>query len=155
MTDGINKYKRISNEIKMLGIYFYYLYFYIFDECTDEAPSACAGSSESASRKRKQRLLNYRDFIILFSHYGGPCFAAQHRHCWGPALWFPPSVRCPRSGLFGSRFAIRPPTGRFQRRSACVRRRRKACGCGWRKDKPWTATLKRFSPHWGLQWKNR
>lgn len=91
-----------------------------------------------------------------FSHYSGPCFfAAQHQHCWGPPLRFSAPARCPRSGLFGSRFATRVKTGRFQRRCACVRRRKQACGCSWRKDKPWTATLRRFSPLWGLQWKNR
>lgn len=45
-----------------------------------QVPVAC---SESAYRERKQRLLVFRDFIILlFSHYGGPCFfVAQHQHC--------------------------------------------------------------------------
>lgn len=127
----------------------------MFDESADMSSSACVGSSESAWPERKLRLLISRDFIILFSHYGGPCFVAQHQHCWGPALRFPPSVRCLRSVLLGSRSATRPKTGRFQRRSACVKRKRKACGCSWRKDKPWPATLKRFSLLWGLQSKNR
>lgn len=104
-------------------------------------------------------LLVSRDFIILlWLQFTGPCFfsAALHQLCWGPPLRFPPSVHYSRSALSSCRSAIHPEEGLFQRRSACVVRSRGASGCSSRKDKPWgTATLRRFSPLWGRQSKNR
>lgn len=38
MTDGLHKYKRISNEIKFLGIYFYYLYFFYLTNVPTKRP---------------------------------------------------------------------------------------------------------------------
>ena len=54
---------------------------YLFDESADASHSASAGRNETACQDRKQYLLDSRDFIILSSHYGGPCFVAQHQHC--------------------------------------------------------------------------
>lgn len=127
---------------------------YFFVESADTLRLA---GSESAFPTRKLHSRHSGDFIIHFSGHGGPCFVAQHQHCWEAALSFLPSVSCQRSRLLGSPSATRPETGRSPHRSACVRRRRsKARGCDWRKDKLWTAaTLKRSSPLWGSQSKNR
>lgn len=113
---------------------------------------------ESAGPKRRAHLRTCSDFIILlFSHYGGgPCFfAAPHQHCWGAAPTSPSSVRSKRSASVASRSLTPSEAGWFRRPSAFGRRRRKAFGCNWRKDKPWTATLKKSSPLCGSQLKSR
>lgn len=104
-------------------------------------------------------LLVFWDFIILFHPHcrsaRGPCFVAQHQHCWGPALRFALFARCRGSAGFYSRCcAVRHKTGRFLFRFACVRKI-KVFGWSFPKDTKWVAILKKSSPHWGWQWKNR